>query len=630
MRADENSSVELVALVGAPNSGKTTLYNWLTNSKFKTVNYPGATIEYSMGQLSPHFGGGLVVMDTPGTYSLFPKSADEEVTLKALYNEHQTGRVSKVIVVVDGTQMGRHLILVKQLKEAGFPFVIALTMSDLLQKQNVQVQKQIIEKEYEAEVVLIDGLLAGGVSELVEKIRQLKSSSAIKKLQTWSSTALAHNTQRCEVLAQEALGRNRQIEKIYDRTARLDRWLLHPVAGLFIFFAIMATLFSSIYWAAAPFMDWIDLGFSKLAGFVLELGPDTLWADFISHGVIGSFGAVFVFVPQIFILFLGIGILESSGYLARAATLVDKPFSKLGLSGRSFVPILSGFACAVPAMMATRNISSARDRWITNFVIPLMACSARLPVYSLLLGFLFVDQPAWKAGLSLAALYMGALVIGAIAAGIVNKIISKYQKGFFMMELPLYRRPRARVLLQHSWMRTKAYVKRAGPAIFIFAVIIWVTTTFPNYQLKDDHERLQTSYMGQMGQVVEPLFKPMGVDWRVGVGLISAFAAREVFVSSLAIVFNVANEDEDSQTQGLMKSMNEATFADGQKIFTTASVLGLILFFMIALQCMSTVAVAVRESGSWKYALTQLVVFNLVAYILAVVLVHGLRAVGVA
>jgi len=616
-----------VALIGAPNCGKTTLYNWLTNSKFKTVNYPGATVEYSLGTLFEKYGAAFPVMDTPGTYSLFPKSADEEVTLKALYEHPELGHASKVIVVVDGTQLSRHLLLAKQIHEAGFSFVIALTMSDLLKKNNVTPHLEILKEEFQCEIIPIDGLTGGGIQNLVDALRRMTPTQNPAQLDPWSDSIFGAKLARIEFLAKATLGssdKESQLNQIYATTAKVDRVLLHPYLGLVFFFLIMGLIFSSIFWAAQPFMDLVDAGFSWLKEAVIHLVPISLLADFLGNGLVASFGAVMTFVPQIFILFIGIGLLEGSGYLARAATLIDQPFSKLGLSGRSFVPILSGFACAVPAMMASRNIPSKRDRMITNFVIPLMTCSARLPVYALLLAFLFHDQPAWKPGLALAALYMGSLVIGALAAAIVNKILTKNNQAIFMMELPLYRKPHWKVLVRQSLTRTQAYVKRAGPVIFVFAVLIWVGSTFPNYHAENDHVKLETSFLGQSGKVLEPIFSPMGVDWRVGVGLMSAFAAREVFVSSMAVMFNVTG-DEASQAQGLLKTMSEATNSHGERIFTVASVIGLILFFMIALQCMSTFAISAKENGSMKFALTQLILFNVIAYIVAVSAVHLIR-----
>jgi Fe2+ transport system protein B len=635
MRSSDSEVTPSVGLVGAPNSGKTTLYNWLTGSRFKTVNYPGATVEYSLGKIAHHLGEDLLVMDTPGTYSLHPKSADEEVTLKALYENPDLGVVSAVVVVLDGTQLSRHLLLAKQVQETGFPMIAVITMSDLLSREGINIDLDYLKKNLNCPVVQFDGLLAGGLKEIVAEAKKVAPKSSPRRPVIWDFETTEAKLKECEVIAKEALTHKTQdtdkrLHKIVETTEKLDRVLLHPWFGLILFLGIMGLLFSSIFWAAAPFMDWIDGGFSALNSWVVELAPDTLWTDFLANGIVSSFGAVLVFVPQIFILFFGIGLLESSGYLARAATLIDRPFSAIGMSGRSFVPILSGYACAVPAIIATRNISSARDRWITSFVVPLMTCSARLPVYAIMLAFLFHGESSWKAGAALAALYLGSLFVGGIAAAVVNKFLPKRDTSFFMMELPIYRRPKFRVLLRQAFTRTMSYVKRAGPPIFVFAVLIWVGTTFPKYQEADAHAKLEQSYVGQAGKVIEPVVAPMGVDWRVGVGLISAFAAREVFVSSLAVVFNITDTDEESQQASLLTQMDTAVNSEGQKVFTTASVIGIMIFFLIALQCMSTVAVQLRESGSWKFAVGQLIAFNVVAYVLTVAVVQGLRAIGIA
>jgi ferrous iron transport protein B len=629
------AEITSIGLVGSPNSGKTTLYNWLTGSRFKTVNYPGATVEYSLGKLAHHLGEGLQVMDTPGTYSLHPKSADEEVTLKALYENPDLGVVSGVIVVLDGTQLSRHLLLAKQLQQTGFPMIAVITMSDLLRREGIEIDVDYLQKQLGCPVVQFDGLLAGGLKEIVAAAKKIPVKSNPRKPVFWNFEEQEAKLQECEKIAKEAMTHKTQetekrLHKIVETTERLDKVLLHPWWGLILFIGIMGLLFSSIFWMATPFMDLIDGGFSWLNHGVLALAPDTLWTDFVANGVVSSFGAVLVFVPQIFILFFGIGLLESSGYLARAATLIDRPFSAVGMSGRSFVPILSGYACAVPAIIATRNISSARDRWITSFVIPLMTCSARLPVYAILLAFLFHGEASWKAGFSLAVLYLASLVVGGIAAAVVNRFLPKKDVSFFMMELPIYRRPRFRVLVRQAFTRTMSYVKRAGPPIFIFAVLIWVGTTFPHYQETNAQQKLEQSYAGQLGKVIEPVVSPMGVDWRVGVGLISAFAAREVFVSSLAVVFNITDENADSQQASLLTQMGTAVNSVGEKVFTVSSVIGILIFFMIALQCMSTVAVQFRESGSFNFAMGQLIAFNLIAYALTVAVVQGLRAIGIA
>ena len=612
----------LVALVGAPNSGKTTLYNWLTNSNFKTVNYPGATVEYSIGQLSARFGGHKWLMDTPGTYSLFPRSADEEVTLRALYEDTAYGRTQKVLVVCDGTQMERHLILAKQVQEAGFAMVLVITMSDLFRKNQIQVRTEILQDEFQCPVVLFDGLLGGGIPDIVKALESVKAREP-RRLNSQDEKRLQEKAPALSALCTRVIPERQKTQALYNTTARWDRLLLHPVLGVVIFFLVMSALFSSIYWLAAPLMDYVDQGFSFIAEQVQVWGGGSLWTEFLSGGVIASFSAVLVFVPQIFILFFLVSLLESSGYLARAGTLIYRPFSMLGLSGRSFVPLLSGFACAIPAMMATRNISSKRDRLITLLVIPLTTCSARLPVYALLLGFLFQGEAAWKPGVALAALYFMSLVLSALAAAVLNYVISKQAKNakdhsHFMMELPIYRWPKLRVQIVQAWQRTRSYAVRAGPIIFGLAVLLWLGTHFPHVDGATPEQQVEQSYAGVMGRAIEPALHPMGADWKVGIGLLTAFAAREVFVSTLAIVYQVAG-DEDTQQEGLLKAMGEAKRSDGVPVFTVASVSALIVFFMIALQCITTVAVAQREFGSTKLALTQLAALNVVAFVLAVV-----------
>lgn len=658
----------VVALVGTPNSGKTTLFNWLTGSRFKTVNYPGATVDYSIGRVQSRYSQSddsessahFFVMDTPGTYSLDPKSPDERVTQEAVFSHRQFGSASVVVAVADATHLSRQLLLTKQLIEVGFPVVLALTMEDLVSEQREMIDVGLLSNHLGIPVVLIDGRLGGGVADLVSAVRReldkkfsSLSSDSIQKLKegsnvrvdlplpnAWSAEKIEESLRTSEALVASvvkplpaALGKSSKVEKFStaaERTKKLDRVLLHPIWGLVIFVVLMTGLFSSIFWAATPLMDLIDETLSGLADTVLNLAPSNLLIQFLANGVIASVSAVLVFVPQIFILFLGIVFLEDSGYLARSATLMDKPLSLLGLGGRSFVPLLSGYACAVPAMMAARTISSKKERWLTLFVVPLMSCSARLPVYALLLAFLFAGEAAWKPGIMLAGIYLGSMVVGALAAVMVSKFVKFEDRSFFMLELPVYRRPKLRMILRQALTRTNGYVRRAGPPIFLFALLVWIGTTFPNYRAEDATEKLNTSYAAQLGKVIEPVFEPMGGDWRTGVGLISAFAAREVFVSSLAVVFQIADDDEGTMQETLINKMQEARAPSGYPLFTVSTVLGLIVFFMIALQCLSTVMVAAREAGGWKFAIGQLVIFNLVGYGLAVAIVQGLRSIGIA
>ena len=380
--------------------------------------------------------------------------------------------------------------------------------------------------------------------------------------------------------------------------------------------------------AGRPFMDAID----KIFSFFIEQTSRGLAfypqiADFVSEGVLASFGSVLVFVPQIFILFIGISLLEDTGYLARAVALMDGPFSKIGLSGRSFVPFLSGYACAIPSILLARNLKSKRERFMTFFSIPFMSCSARLPVYALLLSFLFYGQSAWKPGLALSLIYIASFFLGVATVFFLNLFLKKEEKEVFLLDLPIYRRPVFTKVFQNAGKRTQHYIVKAGPAIFTVALAIWLLSHFPLQPELSPAERIQYSYAGQMGRVVEPLFGAMGLDWRVGVALIAAFAAREVFVSALVLVFSITAVTEETLSQSLLETMKSASHADGSLIFTTASVLGLVVFFMFSLQCLSTTAIVYKESGSLKLAVTQFLTLNILAYFISVLVYQGLNLV---
>jgi ferrous iron transport protein B len=355
-----------------------------------------------------------------------------------------------------------------------------------------------------------------------------------------------------------------------------------------------------------------------------------------------------VFVPQILILFLILGLLEDSGYLSRGAMLIDRPLSKIGLNGKSFVPLLSGFACAIPAIMAARTISNKRERFLTIFVIPLMSCSARLPVYALLIAFLIPADKAWIGGLVLASIYVFSIVSSIIVAAIMNKfshkLVREEDNSSFILELPAYRQPKLKVVLNNSLTSAKVYLKRAGPIILSFALILWVLTYFPNYNPKIDTQnmtqeqvrqeksaqRLSTSYASDIGKIIQPVMSPVGMDWRVGVSLIAAFTAREVFVSSMALIFKVTSDNQNDLQTSLLNAMRDAKIGNtGKKLFTTATITGLIIFFIFALQCLSTVAISKKETGSWRIPILQVLIFTSTAYILMFITVNGLRALGI-
>ncbi|MBL7689582.1 MAG: ferrous iron transport protein B [Bdellovibrionaceae bacterium] len=620
-------------LVGSPNSGKTTLFNRLTGIGAKTVNYPGSTVDLLVGRWREH-----TVIDSPGIYSLEPRSLDEEVTLNAITSE----KPDVILLVVDATQLERQLVLALQLIRSGHPVAILVSMLDLLKGEGFQLSLDRLRLELGAPCLAVStGVdVESGAIDVVEfeKVLQRTAEKTAPRAEvgSGSSTTLIDEWGRAaeikknvlQPLAESRLQKGSTVLSARNRTRAIDRVVLHPFLGPVLFLLTMGGLFASIYWVASPLMEFVDSGFGALNGWVLSFAPESLFVRFLSEGVLAGAGAVFVFVPQIFILFMGVIALEDSGYLARAASIVDRPLRLLGLGGRSFVPLLSGFACAVPAMLASRTINSRRERFLTLFILPLMSCSARLPVYALLIGFLFPTSSG-LAGLTLALLYFGSIVAGAVAALLAGRLgLFKGERAFLLLELPVYRVPKLQVVFKQALLRTQSYVRRAGLVILGLSVVIWVGTTFPDYQNPDQGERLERSYLGRTGTLLSPIFEPMGGDWRTGVGLLSAFAAREVFVSTMAVLFHVTDAEEEGMRAGLLEQMRVAKTDSGQTLFTVSSVVGLLIFFVVALQCLSTFSVAGKESGSWRFAWMQLISFNIIAYILAVAAVQGLRYLG--
>jgi ferrous iron transport protein B len=627
-------------LVGSPNSGKTTLFNRLTGLSAKTVNYPGSTIDLHKGRLIGH--PSITVIDSPGVYSLVPRSPDEAVTMRALCENNEI-----IVAVIDATQLSRQLALAQQLKKFGdwhrVPVIVALTMIDILRKSGESVDLDLLSRELGLQVVAVpwdeklgpEQLLVSAILDARKISRPDDLSNDKAAMPEFDIVKDLHESQRLKRLV--VIGKKNLLADVRHMTKRIDRWVLHPVLGPVFFGLVMAAIFTLVFWIAAPFMELFETAFQWPQEWILSwswVNPESVAARLFTDGILAGAGAVAVFVPQIFILFLGLIVLEDSGYLARAAAIVDQPLKKIGLGGRSFVPLLSGFACAVPAMLATRTINSRSERLVALFVIPLMSCSARLPVYALLLAFLFTGDP-WTAGLVLTGLYLSSVVFGVIAAGILSWLIRRRggelanEKSFLLLELPLYRRPRLKMVVHQAWLRTSSYVKRTGPVILLLSVLIWAGTTFPHYQTQDPVDRLEHSYAGKLGKYMTPVFEPMGGDWRTGLGLISAFAAREVFVATMAVIFHVTDEDESRMQDGLLNEMRNAKNRHGQPLFTAASIAGLFIFFVIALQCLSTFAVAVKESNSLRFAIRQLVVMNVAAYVLAVLVVQSMKAFGI-
>jgi ferrous iron transport protein B len=678
MKLPTVDSLPLIALVGPPNSGKTTLFNYLSGKNYKTVNYPGATVEYSIAGLLKKFNIKANIIDSPGIVSLSASSPDEKISVDSLFSHPKYGTPDLVIVTVDSSQLSRHLLLVKQLKTAGFNIVIALTMYDLLRKKNLSLSFSKLKDFLNCEVIKIDGRTGEGVEELINSIEialgNAKSSPAktdITSLKNINRNSLLATYNEIEKIEKEVIylsesdgngfnpdQANKQLmilsdsplinsNKLDNTTLRIDKILLHKYLGPVFFFLMMALTFTSIFWFAEPLMGVVDDFFGLLASESRNLLGHNWFSDFVASGIITGTGSVLVFLPQILILFLIIGILEDSGYLARGAMLVDKPLSRIGLNGKSFVPMLSGFACAIPAMLAARTIPNRRERLLTIFILPLMSCSARLPVYTLLIAFILPSDKSWIGGLILAAIYIFSITTSVIVAGIINKfknrLIKEQDNSSFILELPAYRKPKISFIITHSINNAKVYLQKAGPVILVFSIILWFLTYFPNTNPKVDSEglsqdriiqienaeRLAASYASELGKLIQPIMSPLGMDWRVGVSLIAAFAAREVFVSSLALIFKVT-ADEDTFQESIIESMRQAEIGDtGQKLFTTATITGLIIFFIFALQCLSTVAVSRKETGSWRIPVLQIIIFTGAAYIFTFITVNGLRALGI-
>jgi ferrous iron transport protein B len=675
MKTTSAEKLHLITLVGPPNSGKTTLFNQLSGKNFKTVNYPGSTVEYSTCKIQSKFGLDADVLDSPGIISLNPNSPDEEVSINSLYNHPELGSPHLLIATADASQISRHLLLAKQLIESGFTVIVVLTMNDILAKRGYEIDENKLAEELGCGVVKVDGRTGKGIDKLLSCVKpklntqDLESTRSLQQVfNNISKERLLSFYEDIERIEKNVIVPVKEItlpnlkkanEKLKilnptlkygsnrpdERTLKIDRLLLSRRWGLLFFFLIMAFTFTSIFWLANPFMELVDEFFGYLSISASGLLGHTWYSDLISDGIISGTGSVLVFLPQIIILFLILGLLEDTGYLARGAMLIDKPLSKIGLNGKSFVPMLSGFACAIPAMLAARTISNRRERLLTIFIIPLMSCSARLPVYALLIAFLTPADKAWLAGIALAIIYissiLGSLVIAALINKFNKKIINAVDSSSFILELPAYRAPKIKNVIRNSFESAKQYIYRAGPIILVLSIAIWFLTYFPNHspEINTDGlsqqeavqmvkaERLSTSFAADLGKVIQPVMSPLGMDWRIGVSLIAAFAAREVFVSSLAMIFRVT-DDKNLQSSILLAMKNAVNEDTGKPLFTVPTIIGLIVFFIFAMQCISTVAVSKKETGGWRIPILQIIIFTTTAYVFSLVTVNVLKLAG--
>lgn len=700
-----------VALIGNPNTGKTSIFNALTGLRQKIGNYPGVTVEKKTGTVLGSGGEQVRLHDLPGMYSLTPKSMDEKIARDVLMGEwDEQLDIRLVVVVADAANLNRNLYLVTQVIDLGIPVVVALNMMDSAKSEGVHIDVGALSEHLDVPIVpvvatrqhgldllrhemfaqvtvpktrektgtlTLDEALNASLTPIVDWLEEhtrltaaaqtaeaLRVVSSDLALESWMSD---HYTEACKndlktatqsirdhleakdiswrIL--EAKLRYEQIDDLYEQTVqenpeagqsfsmRLDRVLTHRFAGPMIVLALFALIFQTIFsWAEGP-MDAIEGGIGALGEYIVTRMPEGMLQSLIVDGIIAGVGAVLVFLPQILFLFFFLALLEDTGYMARVAFLMDRLMKGLGLSGRSVIPLLSSFACAIPGIMATRTIASWKERLVTIMIAPLMSCSARLPVYILMIGAFIPDTPVLGifslSGITLLAMYLLGIA-GAIGAALVFKwfFMPDAPSTTFIMELPPYRRPSLRWVLLQMYERAKVFITDAGQIILAISIVLWFLASYPksdDYDMVAARERIQQSYAGQLGHWIEPAIKPLGFDWKLGIGLITSFAAREVMVSTLATIYNVEKADETS-VDLRTALQNETDPATGEPLYTPLVAISLMVFFVFACQCMATVAIVKRETNSWRWPIIMIAYMTILAYIASFAVYQGGRIFG--
>jgi ferrous iron transport protein B len=589
-----------LGLLGGPNSGKTTLFNALTGLRARVGNYPGVTVERREGHLTIGQRQ-IAILDLPGTYSLDPLSPDEAVVSRVLDGE-LTDPPDALVVVADACTLQRSLLFIAQVLRRNLPTCLVLTMTDELHARGGLLDLPRFERAVGVPVLGVVGHRGLGVGKLRELLGRPESWSrppipppeeAVDRA-AWADSVLA-----------SVVERHPEASRL---TETLDRFVLHPALGTALFALVMVTFFQLIFAWAAPLMDAIDALIAVGASAARTSLPAGALANFVADGLFAGVGAVLIFIPQITLLFALLYLLEDVGYMARAAFVIDRVMGRIGLEGRSFVSLLSSYACAVPGIMATRTIPSPRDRLVTILVAPLMTCSARLPVYALLIGAFVpavtIFGPLGSQGLVLLGLYLLGSLSAFAVAGLLKRTMLRGEGLPFYMELPPYRVPTLRLWFSQVWGSVSAFLRRAGTIILVANVLLWVLLNFPQSeapagasQTQATRHALEDSLAGRAGRAIEPLIEPLGFDWKIGVGLLASLAAREVIVSTLAQIYSAA-EGESSLRSAVRRDVDPRT---GRKVFTPATVAALLVFFVFALQCFSTIAVMRRETNSWRW-----------------------------
>ena len=686
-----------IALLGNPNSGKSSLFNHLTGLKQKIGNFPGVTVDKRSGYFK-YENTQAEVIDLPGTYSIYPRSLDERIVFDVLSNPESNEYPDLAIVVVDVSNIRRNLLLFTQIRDLGIPVILAFNMVDLAQKDGVQFDIGKFARFFEVPVVAINARTGKGLNDLKASInlalqQKLKVSYDITELapaiiDEIKETFNIKNTYRAWLLAQQAeysshisdhdkstiasirqkynynnkdyqaketIKRYEVINDLVWRsivekkaptkdsiTRKIDKLVTHKYWGYLIFVGVLFLIFQAIFaWAAVP-MDLIDLTFSNLAAWLEGILPAGPLSSLVTEGIIPGIAGILIFIPQIALLFTFISLLEESGYMSRVVFLMDKIMRKFGLSGKSVVPLISGVACAIPAIMATRNIENWKDRIITIFVTPLMSCSARIPVYTILialvvpqkylLGFINVQ------GLVLLAMYALGFIAAILSAALFKFLVKARDRSYFIMELPSYKKPRWKNVVFTIYEKSKTFVLEAGRIILAISIILWVLASYgpanemakaeekvaamvaagevkqEDFESKVESYKLEHSYAGHFGKFIEPVIKPLGYDWKIGIALITSFAAREVFVGTMATIYSIGADWEEDDNTIKTRLKNEINPDTGEKMYTPALAFSLLVFYAFAMQCMSTLAVVKRETKSWKWPMLQLIYLTALAY----------------
>jgi ferrous iron transport protein B len=597
----------VVAVVGPPNSGKSTLFNRLTGLRQKVANFPGVTVEQHTGITRLPDGREITLIDLPGIYGLAPRSEDEQVThdvLKGLRED--VPPPDAILLILDATNLGRHLMLAAPILALKRPTLVLLNMADDLRARGGGVDVAGLARQLDAPVALISARSGEGI----EEVYRFLTGKAAVPLRV--ELPVLHDVPKCRAWAAR-LGSEAgyRAPAPPEWTRRLDSIFLHPVAGPLVFLLVVVAVFQSIFTAAVPLMDSVDWAVNSSGAWIEAHLPDSPFRSLLVDGIWAGVGAVVVFLPQILVLFLFIGILEDSGYLARAALIADRTMAKAGLQGKSFIPLLSAYACAVPAILATRTIENKRDRIATILIAPFMTCSARLPVYTLIIAAFIPERPVVGVFLgSRAAALLGLYLLGFVAAVATARVLKssvlRSERSTFVLELPSYRWPTLRSLGLRLYDRAMVFLRRAGTVILLVAVALWVLANVP---LKDGQAPpIEESVIGIAGRAIEPVIRPLGFTWKIGVGLITSLAAREVIVGTLGTIYGI---EGDETSEGLQQAI--------QRDLTFGGAVALLIFFAFAMQCMSTIAVVRRETGGWRWPVLQFTYMSALAYVGALV-----------